>query len=688
MGRRTKARECAFQMLYQWDMTRAPIGDVMESFWRVRTTTEATRAAAERLARGTAERLAPIDEAIAASATHWRVERIAAVERNVLRLATYELLAERATPPAVVIDEAIEMARRFGEGESPAFVNGILDAVMRRLPVGERDERHRGDEQEREQTSNDSAVEGWPAESAQRLEKATALRSQGIDPYPSRYARTHSLAAIASAYGEKTLEELEELAVDVRIAGRVVGKRGHGKASFVTLSDGDARLQVYVRQDRVGDAGYKLLDLVDLGDFVGVAGSVMRTRKGELSVEAGELTFLSKALLPPPEKWHGLADTEIRYRQRYVDLIANPQVRRTFLARSAMVAEIRRVLDARGYVEVETPMMQPVPGGALARPFVTHHNALDVDLYLRIAPELYLKRLVVGGLERVYEINRNFRNEGISSMHNPEFTMLEFYTAYFDCRDVIELTETLVGAAAARVGGEAALVYKGRPLSLTPPFRRIGMIEAIAEVAAEQGWGIGPVGLSDPQALERWLKSGERPAKLGPGAKDLEMFEVEAAWSRLQPMSYGNRIAHLFEVFVERRWDPEGTRLWAPTFVVDYPVEISPLAKARPDRVGVADRFELFIAGMEVANGFSELNDPLEQRQRFLDQLAQREGGDLEAHRMDDDYIRALGHGLPPTGGCGVGIDRLAMLLTDSHSIRDVILFPHMRPEGGRAPTR
>ena len=678
MGRRTKARECAFQMLYQWDMTRGPLDDVLESFWRVRTTTEATRAAAERLARGAAQRLAPIDEAIAASATHWRVERIAAVERNVLRLATYELLAERETPPAVVIDEAVEMARRFGEGESPAFVNGVLDAVMRRLAVGETDE---ADE------SAESVLEGWPAESAQRLEKASALRSLGADPYPSRYARTHSLGEIASAYGEKTLEELEALAVEVRVAGRVIGKRGHGKASFVTLSDGDARLQIYVRMDRVGEAGYKLLDLVDLGDFVGVSGTVMRTRKGELSVEAGEITFLSKALLPPPEKWHGLADTEIRYRQRYADLIANPQVRRTFLARSAMVSELRRVLDARGYVEVETPMMQPVPGGALARPFVTHHNALDVDLYLRIAPELYLKRLVVGGLERVYEINRNFRNEGISSMHNPEFTMLEFYTAYFDCRDVIDLTETLVGAAATRVAGDAALSYKGRPLCLTPPFKRIGMIEAIAEVALEQGWGLGGTELADAAALERWLKSGARPTKLAPGSKDAEMFALEASLDRLQPLAYGNRIAHLFEVFVERRWDPEGTRLWAPTFVVDYPVDISPLAKARPDRAEVADRFELFIAGMEVANGFSELNDPLEQRRRFLDQLERREGGDAEAHRMDDDYIRALGYGLPPTGGCGVGIDRLAMLLTDSHSIRDVILFPHMRPEGGRART-
>jgi lysyl-tRNA synthetase class 2 len=422
---------------------------------------------------------------------------------------------------------------------------------------------------------------------------------------------------------------------------------------------------------------------VDLGDFVGVAGKVMRTRKGELSVQAREIVLLSKALLPPPEKWHGLADVEVRYRQRYLDLLANPEVRRTFVLRSAMVAAMRRFLDERGYVEVETPMMQPIAGGAVARPFVTHHNALGVDLYLRIAPELYLKRLVVGGFERVYEINRNFRNEGISSMHNPEFTMLEFYTAYFDCRDVIAITEELV-AGAARVAGEGPVAYRGRPVSFARPFRRVRMTEAIAEVAEEQGWGIGEPGIADPLRLEEWLRAGPRAARLAEGSRELEVFQGEVAGGRLEGMSHGKRVAHLFEVWVERRWDPERTRLFDPTFVVDYPVAISPLAKAHPDRPGVADRFELFAAGMEIANGFSELNDPLEQRLRFLDQLKERERGDLEAHQMDDDYVRALGHGLPPTGGCGVGIDRLAMILTGSPSIRDVILFPHMRPQGGR----
>jgi lysyl-tRNA synthetase class 2 len=536
-------------------------------------------------------------------------------------------------------------------------------------------------EEEVKGPAGEPPVPGWPEESAQRLEKARALREMGVAVYPTRFDRDRGLGDVTRAYGDKSLEELEALGVDVRIAGRVVTRRGHGKASFATLSDGESRLQVYVRSDEVGERAYRLFGLVDLGDFIGVAGRVMRTRKGELSVQAREIAFLSKALLPPPEKWHGLQDVEVRYRQRYLDLMANPEVRRAFVLRSSMVSAMRRFLDERGYIEVETPMMQPIAGGAVARPFVTHHNALDVDLYLRIAPELYLKRLVVGGLERVYEINRNFRNEGISSMHNPEFTMLEFYTAYADCRDVMALTEELV-ASAAGVAGKGPLEFKGRTVSFAPPFRRVRMTEAVAAVAAEQGWGIDEDGLEDPASLERWLAAAPRPARLEEGSRDLGVFLEETAWPRMQPLSYGKRVAHLFEVSVERRWDPEGTRLFEPTFVVDHPVDISPLAKAHPDRPAVADRFELYVAGMEVANGFSELNDPLEQRRRFLDQLEERERGDLEAHQMDEDYVRALGHGLPPTGGCGVGIDRLAMILTGSPSIRDVILFPQMRPEG------
>jgi lysyl-tRNA synthetase, class II len=511
-------------------------------------------------------------------------------------------------------------------------------------------------------------VDGWPAESADRLAKAERLRALGVPPYPTRFERTHSLGQVVAQDGDKTLEELEALAVPTRIAGRVLTRRGHGKASFATLSDGESRLQVYLRQDDLGERPYALFEeLVDQGDYIGVSGTVMRTRKGELSVQARELAFLSKALLPPPEKWHGLADVEARYRQRYLDLMANPEVRRAFVRRSAMVAEIRRFMDGRGYVEVETPMMQPVPGGAVARPFVTHHNALGIDLYLRIAPELYLKRLVVGGLEKVYEINRNFRNEGVSSMHNPEFTMLEFYTACFDVEDVITFTEELIATVGAKVAGGQPVVFKGREVSLQRPFARLTMKEAVLGAARERGLSLGAADLDEPQHLAAWTEGGA----LG-GQTNAKGVALEPA--RYRDLSHGRRLAQLFEDLAEAGF-------WNPTFVTDYPVEVSPLSKARPDDPSTTERFELYVAGMEIANGFSELNDPLEQRARFLDQLAEREKGDLEAHPMDDDYIRALGHGLPPTGGCGVGIDRLAMVLTDSPSIRDVILFPHMRPE-------
>jgi lysyl-tRNA synthetase, class II len=381
------------------------------------------------------------------------------------------------------------------------------------------------------------------------------------------------------------------------------------------------------------------------------------------------LTFLSKALLPPPEKWHGLEDVETRYRQRYLDLLANPEVRRTFLARAALVAEIRRFMEEHGYVEVETPMMQPIPGGALARPFVTRHNALGMDLYLRIAPELYLKRLTVGGLERVYEINRNFRNEGIDSHHNPEFTMLEFYTAYFDCRDVIGFTEALVASTARKVLGDAPAVFEGREMSFAAPFARVRMVEAIAaELGKDAEAGFAPGMLEDAGALDAFVRSAPFRAACARRKADTAAYPA---------LSHGKRIAQLFEDFAQ-------AQLWQPTFVVDHPVEVSPLSKRRADDPRFADRFELFAAGMEIANGFSELNDPLEQRQRFLDQLEARAAGDQEAHVMDEDYVRALGHGMPPTGGCGLGIDRLAMLVTGARSIRDVILFPHMRPEQGR----
>jgi lysyl-tRNA synthetase class 2 len=514
-------------------------------------------------------------------------------------------------------------------------------------------------------------VPGWPTESAQRLEKAAALRGRGVAVYPTRFVRTHRLGEVVAAYADKSLEALEGLKVDAKVAGRVLTKRGHGKASFVTLGDGETSLQIYVRQDEVGDEAYSLLDLVDLGDFLGVEGRVMRTRKGELSVQARSLVFLGKALLPPPEKWHGLSDHETRYRQRYLDLAANPEVRRVFVARSAMVAEMRRFLDSEGYIEVETPMMQPIAGGAVARPFVTHHNALDIDLFLRIAPELYLKRLVVGGLERVYEINRNFRNEGISAQHNPEFTMLEFYTAWFDCGDVMDTTERLLAAVCSRVARDASVSFKGRPVSFATPFRRVTMKDGIdAQLAKHKDDLVWTRAILDsPEQLEAWLQSDRFKRFAASADVDAGAF---AAMS-----THGRRVALLFEDFVE-------SSLWDPTFVMDYPTEVSPLAKARPDDPTTTERFELYAAGMEIANGFSELNDPLEQRQRFLDQLEARAHGDLEAHQMDEDYVRALGHGLPPTGGCGVGVDRLAMILTDSPSIRDVILFPLMRPEGGR----
>jgi lysyl-tRNA synthetase class 2 len=510
-------------------------------------------------------------------------------------------------------------------------------------------------------------VPGWPEESAIRLQKAEALRELGVDPYPNRFVRSHTFPEVVAEWGGKTAEELDAAAAGVRVAGRVMLLRPMGKASFATLSDGEGTLQLYIRKDEVGEEAWKRLALVDRGDFVGASGSVMRTRAGELSVKVKELTFLSKALLPPPEKWHGLTDMEVRYRQRYVDLLSNPEVRRVFVSRSRMVAEIRRLMDARGFVEVETPMMHPIPGGALARPFVTHHNALDVDLFMRIAPELYLKRLVVGGLERVYEINRNFRNEGLSANHNPEFTMLEFYAAYLDCRDVIDMTEALIAGAAARVAGDKALPFRDREVTLAAPFARVRMNDAITSALGSATGFAAPL-LDDEAGLDRYVRTEAF-------ASTCKAAEVSS--EPYLALSHGKRIAQLFGDFAEKQ-------LWAPTFIIDYPVEISPLSKRRADDKSVADRFELFICGMEVANGFSELNDPLEQRERFLDQAKQRAGGDGEAHLMDEDYIRALGHGMPPTGGCGVGIDRLAMILTNSPSIRDVILFPHMRPEAGR----
>ena len=475
-----------------------------------------------------------------------------------------------------------------------------------------------------------------------------------VECYPNHFERSASVSEVVGVHDQRTVEQLEAARPEAATAGRIVAIRSFGKANFLVLSDGKARVQAYVRKDSVSPRDFELFRLLDVGDFVGAAGRVFRTRTNELTIWAERLEFLAKCFVPLPEKWHGLTDVETRYRQRYLDLIVNPDARRVFETRARTLAAIRRFLDARGYLEVETPMMQPLAGGALARPFATHHNALDLPLYLRIAPELYLKRLVVGGIERVYEINRNFRNEGISTRHNPEFTMLEFYEAYSDYRALMALTEELLGAVADEVLPGRECSYGGATISWSPPFARRPLRAAVRDAIAER---LGR------EVSEGDLREREPAAGL---ARELGV-EVTAG-------AGAGRIAfELFEALCEKT-------LVQPTFVYDFPTEVSPLSKQRADDPETVERFELYIAGMEIANAFSELNDPREQRRRFEAQLAARAGGDDEAHVLDEDYIRALEHGLPPTAGEGIGIDRLVMLLTASPSIRDVILFPLMRP--------
>ena len=499
---------------------------------------------------------------------------------------------------------------------------------------------------------------------AQRKAKLEELVRLGVAAYPNRFDRTSTISAIVADHEHKTGDALESERPHVRVAGRILGIRGFGKANFLVLSDGLRRLQVYVREDSLPALDFRIHQLLDLGDHLGVEGRLFRTKTNELTVWAERLHFLAKCLVPLPEKWHGLTDVETRYRQRYLDLIVNPESRKVFETRAKVVAGVRRFLDSRGFLEVETPMMQPMAGGALARPFVTHHNTLDLDLYLRVAPELYLKRLTVGGLERVYEINRNFRNEGISTQHNPEFTMLEFYEAYVDYEHLMRLTEEMLSTLAKDVTGSFDVPFGEHTLNFAPPYRRLSVREAAAEAASAR---LGRT------VTEAQLRDRDQAARL---AADLGIDLGKPAARAGQPpapMDAGKIVFAMFEALCEEH-------LIQPTFVYNHPTDVSPLSKQRPGDPDTVERFELYAGGFEIANGFSELNDPAEQRRRFDAQLRDRAAGDLEAHPMDEDYIRALEYGLPPTGGEGIGIDRLVMLFTNSPSIRDVILFPLMRP--------
>ena len=493
-----------------------------------------------------------------------------------------------------------------------------------------------------------------------RREKLKQIEALGQESYPRKFEFTHTIPQILAQYSERTAEQLTSERINVRVAGRLMSIRGQGKAGFAHLQQAGKRLQIYVKLDAVGETAFQLYKLLDLGDFIGVSGYLFRTRTNEISVHVEQITFLSKDLLPLPEKYHGLSDVELRYRQRYVDLNMNPEVREVFIARSKVVKAVRSFLDARGYIEVETPMMQPIAGGAVARPFTTHHNTLDIDLYLRIAPELYLKRLIVGGLDRVYEINRNFRNEGISTQHNPEFTMLEFYQAYADYHDMMSLTEEMLAQVAREVNGSTIASYGDREIDFGN-WQRLSMREAIIKYWPEQ---CAPA----PQMSD--FATTQSVAAL--------VQRLNAAHTPHMPYDpaepAGKTIANMFEAVAQEH-------LWQPTILYDFPVAISPLSKNKKDEPEWVERFEVFVGGLEIGNAFSELNDPEEQRRRFEQQISERERGDEEAHVMDEDYIRALSYGMPPTGGEGIGIDRLTMLLTDSKSIRDVILFPLLRPQ-------
>lgn len=480
-----------------------------------------------------------------------------------------------------------------------------------------------------------------------RREKLDELRGLGVDPFGKKYERTHNAGDILKEYDALSKEELEEKAVMVRIAGRIMAKRTMGKASFAHIQDLSGKIQIYVRKDSIPEDQYAAFGLLDLGDIVGVTGEVFRTKTGETTIKADDIQVLSKSLIPLPDKYHGLKDVDLRYRQRYLDLIINPEVQQTFITRSRIIQSMRRYLDSLGYLEVETPTLHNIAGGAAARPFVTHHNALDMTLYMRIAIELHLKRLIVGGMEKVYEIGRVYRNEGMSTRHNPEFTMIELYEAYADYKDIMALTENLVSHIAQEVLGTQVIQYQGQEVNLKPEWRRVSMVDAVKEVTGVDF----SVQMSNEEA-HALAKEHKVPVE--------------------RHMTFGHILNAFFEQFVEET-------LIQPTFIYGHPIEISPLAKKNAEDPRFTDRFELFIVGREHANAFTELNDPIDQRQRFEAQIKEREQGNDEAHEMDEDFLRALEYGMPPTGGLGIGVDRLVMLLTDSASIRDVLLFPHMR---------
>jgi lysyl-tRNA synthetase class 2 len=481
----------------------------------------------------------------------------------------------------------------------------------------------------------------------ERKKKMDALKDMGVPLYPSGYRCDLTISEVTERFGQMDHEDLEKAGEAFSIAGRIMALRDFGKACFIHIKDGTGRIQAYIRKDKVGEESYRLFKLMDVGDFIGIKGSFFRTKTGELTIVADHIRLLSKSMRPLPEKWHGLTDVETRYRQRYLDLIANDEVKNLFILRSRIVHEIREFFIEKGFLEVETPMMQPIPGGATARPFKTYHNALSMSLYLRVAPELYLKRLVVGGLERVFEINRNFRNEGVSVKHNPEFTMLEFYMSYATFEDLMVLTEDLFTQLLSKTIGKTTIEYQGQSIDFTAPWARVSLYDTLRQMA-----GLPEEALVNLEAAAAFARS-----------KGILLLKQD---------NHGKILTKIFDQFVE-------PQLIRPTFVFGYPIEVSPLSRRSDNDPLIADRFELFIGGKEIANAFTELNDPVDQRQRFLQQAALRETGDEEAQLMDEDYITAMEYGLPPTAGEGIGIDRVVMLLSDSPSIRDVILFPLMR---------